>query len=129
MKNAFLVAAILAATFLSNQIHAQGQREAEIEFASGIIDYGEVKIYSDGTRELSFINTGNAPLIITRVMSSCGCLVPSWSTDPVPPGGKETISVKYDTNRSGVFTKTIVVYSNAVNLPEKSIQVKGKVIP
>ena len=61
----------------------------------------------------------NAPLIISSCVGSCGCTVPTWSRDPIAPGGSTKITVKYDTQRAGTISKTVTITSNAVNTPKK----------
>jgi hypothetical protein len=43
------------------------------------------------------------------------------------PGGKTTITVKYDTKRVGPINKNVTITSNAANMPEKIIRIKGTV--
>lgn len=105
----------------------QAQESAKIEFKSEVIDYGEIKKGSDGIRVFEFTNTGNIPLVITDVTSSCGCTIPEKPKDPIAPGETGEIKVKYDTQRVGPIRKTITVYSNAEE-PAKSIKIKGKVL-
>lgn len=105
----------------------QAQETAKIEFKSEVIDYGEIAKGSDGVRVFEFTNTGNVPLVITDVTSSCGCTIPEKPKDPIAPGKTGEITVKYDTNRVGPIRKTITVYSNAEE-PAKSIKIKGKVL-
>ena len=53
------------------------------------------------------------PLVITRVIASCGCTTPEWPKEPVAPGKSAEIKVTFDpANRPGPFTKTISIYSN-----------------
>jgi hypothetical protein len=75
------------------------------------------------------VNTGDAPLIITNVQSTCGCTVPSKPTEPILPGKTGKIDVKYNMN-PGPIRKTITVESNAVNYPNGtlSLKIKGEVI-
>lgn len=49
---------------------------AKIEFKSETVDYGEIAKGSDGVRVFEFTNTGTAPLIVSKVSSSCGCTIP-----------------------------------------------------
>ena len=58
---------------------------------------------------------------------SCGCTVPSWTNQPVAPGAKGKIEVKYDTNRVGPISKTITVTSNAKTNPVKGLRIRGNV--
>jgi len=78
-------------------------------------------------RQFEFTNTGDAPLIISRVYSSCGCTIPKKPEEPVAPGATGVIEVKYDTKRVGPIRKTITVYSNA-DEATKAIKIKGTVL-
>jgi hypothetical protein len=118
---------IAIAIFVFAGFAVQAQQTAKIEFKSEVIDYGEIQKGSDGIRVFEFTNTGNAPLIITDVTSSCGCTIPEKPEGPIAPGESGEIKVKYDTERVGPIRKTITVYSNA-DVPAKSIKIKGKVL-
>lgn len=104
------------------------EASAEITFKTKEIDYGKVKVGSDGVRVFEFTNTGKAPLVITNVSSSCGCTVPAWTKEPVAPGAKGKIEVKYDTNRLGPISKTVQVTSNAKQNPVEGLRIKGEVV-
>ena len=99
---------------------------AKIEFKSETVDYGEIAKGSDGIRVFEFTNTGTAPLIISKVSSSCGCTIPKKPEDPILPGKTGEIQVKYDTNRVGPIRKAITVISNA-DTPTKVLKIKGEV--
>jgi hypothetical protein len=101
-------------------------KAAKIEFKTETIDYGVIEKGSDGVRVFEFTNTGNAPLIISKVSSSCGCTIPNWSKDPVMPGKSGEIQVKYDTNRVNPIRKAITVISNA-DTPTKVLKIIGEV--
>lgn len=118
--------AIALFIFAGTAVQAQDQ-VAKIEFKSEVIDYGEIQKGADGLRVFEFTNTGNIPLVITEVTSSCGCTIPEKPKDPILPGKTGEIKVKYDTNRVGPIRKTITVYSNASE-PAKSIKIKGTVL-
>lgn len=87
----------------------------EITFETLVHDYGQINQGENGECEFVFKNTGKADLILTNCRSSCGCTVPSWPKDPIAPGKKASIKVKYNTQRIGQINKTITVESNAVN--------------
>ncbi|WP_291869666.1 DUF1573 domain-containing protein [Maribacter sp.] len=99
---------------------------AKIEFIAETVDYGEVVKGADGVRVFEFTNTGTAPLVLSKVTSSCGCTIPSYDKEPVLPGKKGKISVKYDTKRVGPIRKAITVLSNA-DTPTKVLKIKGEV--
>jgi outer membrane lipoprotein-sorting protein len=101
---------------------------AGMVFVSETIDYGTVAYNSDGKREFVFTNNGNKPLIITNAQGSCGCTVPTYPKEPIAPGAKGVIGVKYDTSRGGqAFTKTVTLTTNAV-VPNKTLTIKGNVL-
>ena len=123
MKN---ILTLLLICFLSISIYAQ-DKIAKIEFESQTIDYGTINKGSDGVRVFKFKNTGNAPLVVSSVKSSCGCTVPKKPEAPILPGESGEIEVKYDTKRVNPIRKTITVTSNA-ETPTVALKIKGNVI-
>ncbi len=101
---------------------------AGLVFESETIDYGTIPHNADGKREFVFTNNGNKPLIISNAQGSCGCTVPTWPKEPIAPGAKGVIGVKYATDRVGAFTKTVTLTTNAVE-PSKVLTIKGNVLP
>lgn len=102
---------------------------AGMVFENETIDYGKVQHNADGNRKFVLVNNGNQPLIITSASGSCGCTVPSAPKEPIAPGAKAFIDVKYATDRVGPFTKTVTVNSNAVQGASKVLTIKGEVLP
>ena len=98
-----------------------------ITFTNQTIDYGTIDQNSDGAREFTFVNNGNKPLIITNAVGSCGCTVPSKPKEPIMPGATGVIGVKYATDRTGVFNKTVTVSTNASETPI-TLTIKGNVL-
>ncbi|NJB35981.1 MULTISPECIES: DUF1573 domain-containing protein [Flavobacteriaceae] len=110
---------------LAMSVKAQ-DKTAKIEFKSETIDYGDIEKGSDGVRVFKFTNTGDAPLVISNVRSSCGCTIPKKPDAPILPGKEGEIQVKYDTKRVGPIRKAITVTSNA-DTPTKVLKIKGNV--
>ncbi|WP_445385564.1 DUF1573 domain-containing protein [Robiginitalea sp. IMCC44478] len=119
------IVVLLFVGLLSWSVSAQ-EKTAKIEFKTETVDYGEIAKGSDGVRVFEFTNTGNMPLIITKVSSSCGCTIPKKPEAPIQPGQTGEIQVKYDTNRPGPIRKAITVISNA-DTPTKILKIKGMV--
>ena len=101
---------------------------AGMVFVSETIDYGTIAHNADGKREFVFTNNGTKPLIITNTQGSCGCTVPTSPKEPIAPGAKGIIGVKYATDRVGAFTKTVTVTSNAEGQATKVLTIKGTVL-
>lgn len=114
---------LLVVAFVGLTAHAQ----AKIEFKTETIDYGKIAKGSDGVRVFEFTNTGDAPLVIEDVKSTCGCTVPKKPKGAIAPGASSSIEVKYDTKRVGPIRKTVTVYSNASE-PVKALKIKGEVL-
>ena len=110
---------------LSYGVSAQ-EKMAKIEFKTETLDYGDIAKGSDGVRVFEFTNTGTAPLVISKVSSSCGCTIPKKPEAPIMPGESGEIQVKYDTNRVGPIRKAVTVISNA-DTPTKILKIKGNV--
>jgi hypothetical protein len=105
-------------------------QKAVLSFEDKTHDFGKVN-EEDGkiTHVFDFVNKGISPLVISRVQASCGCTTPVWTKEPVEPGKKGTITVTYNpTGRPGAFTKTITVYSNAID-EQMVLTIHGEVIP
>ncbi len=119
------VVVLLFVGLLGFSLTAQ-EKVAKIDFKTETVDYGEIEKGSDGVRVFEFTNTGNAPLIISKVSSSCGCTIPKKPEDPIMPGKTGEIQVKYDTKRVGHIRKAITVISNA-DTPTKVLKIKGTV--
>ena len=95
-------------------------------FESETIDYGTIDQDADGKREFVLTNNGNKPLIIMNAVGSCGCTVPTFPKEPIAPGAKAVIGVKYDTHRTGSFSKQVTLTTNASETP-KVLTIKGEV--
>jgi hypothetical protein len=124
MKKLYFILSLLATTFLG---FAQDDANApEIKFSTESIDYGTIKQDANGVRTFDFTNTGKAPLVISSATGSCGCTVPTYPKEPIMPGQKSKIEVRYDTHRVGPFSKTVTVNSNA-KVPTATLRISGTV--
>jgi len=91
-------------------------------------DYGSIKAGANGVCEFVIQNEGTEPLILATVKGSCQCTVPSWPTEPIPPGESAVISVKYNTENVGPINKSVTITSNAINEPIKVLRISGNVL-
>ncbi len=103
---------------------------AYISFEKEVHDFGKIK-ESEGKVEYKFMftNTGDAPLIITRVRASCGCTSPTWTEKPIMPGKQGFVSAVFDpSNRPGNFNKSIFVETNT-DKARNILRITGEVLP
>lgn len=87
----------------------------KIEFVSNVkdVDFGKLTEGDTVQRDFKFKNTGEFPLIINNVGTSCGCTVPQWPRDPIGPGETSSILVKFNSRgKSGSQAKTVSIYAN-----------------
>lgn len=101
-----------------------------MEFQKTVHDFGKIR-ETDGLVTVNFIysNKGSVPLIITNIVTTCGCTSPSWTREPILPGMKGYISVTYNpANHLGTFEKAVTVSSNNAN-GDMLLHVQGFVIP
>ncbi|MFO7616333.1 MAG: DUF1573 domain-containing protein [Bacteroidales bacterium] len=114
MKRVLTILYFLSAVVGLNNIYAQFA-EPSITFSTTSHNFGTLNEL-DGikTHTFEFFNNGGQALVLTDVVTSCGCTVPEWSKAPVAPGGKGSLTVSFDPKGSpGAFRKSITVKSNA----------------
>ncbi|MGJ5643175.1 DUF1573 domain-containing protein [Formosa sp. S-31] len=76
-------------------------------------DFGEIESKTAVETVFKYTNTGDAPLVITNIATSCGCTVPKdWSKEPLAPGATGQFTVKFNGSGANNVTKTITVSSN-----------------
>ena len=80
------------------------------------------------TYDFVFVNTGNEPLVISNVRTSCGCTAPEYSQEPVAPDSVGNVKITFDpSGRPGKFSKSIYVYTNTE--PNRTIlRIIGEVV-
>ena len=99
-----------------------------ITFENIVHDYGTIKKGGNGNCVFTFKNTGNEPLVLSNVTTSCGCTIAGWSKEPILPGKTGEIKVNYTkTNIVGTISKQITVSSNAKN-GTIVLSIKGSVV-
>jgi hypothetical protein len=89
-------------------------------------DFGTVAQGKKVDHSFTIKNSGDAPLTIGQVSTSCGCTVAEVSSRTVPPGKSSTIKASFNsTNFSGKISKTIYVHTNDPKTPVYNLTIKG----
>lgn len=102
---------------------------AEITFRDTLYAFGQVLEGEVIEYAFVFKNTGNEPLLISRARSTCGCTVPEWPENPIPPGGTGKITARFDTKgKTGQQLKPITISANTVRGNTK-VYLSGEVLP
>ena len=103
---------------LMTQLYADEPKGADIAFAENIIDLGVVAQEDDKQHlRLSFSNTGDVPLVITEVRTSCSCTTIKYDRKPVLPGQSGVLNITVDPRKApkGNFYRVLQVHSTAVS--------------
>jgi hypothetical protein len=103
-----------------HEAHAEGTTNEKpegplpaIKFSETEFDFGTIKEGDVVEHTFSFVNTGEAPLIIQNAQPSCGCTAPDWTKEPIPVGGKGYVKARFDSNgKTQLQNKTITVSAN-----------------
>lgn len=103
--------------------------KAILSFKTMKFDYGTIK--EEGgvlSTFFEFTNSGKAPLVIQRVISSCDCAIVDWPKEPIIPAANGKIKVSFNPiGRIGKFEKLITIYSNS-EAPTAVLIITGNVL-
>jgi len=109
---------------------AQQNKGGKAKFTKTVHDFGKIaEEVGTATCEFEFTNTGDVPVLIQDIRTSCGCTTPSYTKDPILPGKKGIIKVSYSTTgRVGSFEKRVTVFTNEADMVY-TLTIKGEVLP
>jgi len=84
-----------------------------IKFESYDHDFGDIKQDTENKKVFTFTNTGAEPLIIESAKGSCGCTVPNYPKNPIPPGEQGEIEVVYKPGKQkDLQNKNVTIVAN-----------------
>ena len=99
-----------------------------IKFEEELHDFGTIKDGDVVEHVFSFVNEGEAPLIISDAKATCGCTVPEWPKQPIPVGGTGEIKVRFNSkNKPGVQNKTVTLTANTWPTTQR-VRIKANVV-
>lgn len=113
-----------------SQESATPKKGAQMTFTTNSYDFGDIaRKGGDVECTFEFVNDGDTPLVITRVVTSCSCTKAEYSKKPIPAGAKSTIKIIYEPHKKepGVFHKVIQIFTNTAD-KRKIVTVKGNSI-
>jgi len=125
-----MIITLLCLSIGTAAVHAQSASTTpgKFSFKEETHDYGEVPEGPAAEYDFVFKNKGDRPIIITEAHGSCGCTIPEWPKEPVAPGKKGIIHVKYNTQgRPGPISKEVYITSNAEQ-QNMTLHIRGTVV-
>lgn len=101
-----------------SRLYADEPKGADIELMEKVIDMGTLSHDDDKQLlRLSFRNSGDVPLVITEVRTSCSCTTVKYDRKPVMPGESGVLNITVDPKKApkGNFYRVLQVHSTAVS--------------
>lgn len=97
---------------------AQAGPATTIALSESNFAFGKIKKGDKVEHVYEITNTGANPLVISEVKPACGCTVPDYTKDPILPGQKGKITLKFDSaSFDGLVSKQAEVYANVDKAP------------
>jgi hypothetical protein len=106
----------------SNQ---QAGNDGMIRWQKTTHDFGAVVFNKAVQTEFRFTNISKHPVVITRVVPSCGCTVPQYDEAPIMPGRDGVIKTSFNADTKGMFNKKITVL---MDVGTYEVFVRGQVV-
>lgn len=92
--------------------------QTEIDF--GTFDKSEIK---QTTIEVK--NTGDCPLVIVDVSTTCGCTAATYDKRPANPGETLRVGIKMTPKDTGFFDEVVTIKYNSLNNQHVKLKIKG----
>jgi hypothetical protein len=97
-----------------------------LRFEATVADLGRLKIGQKKEVVFKFANVSAKPIVITRIVTTCGCTSAEYEKKPLMPGKESKISVGFEPEEQGVFFKKLFIYCAGRSAPLE-IAIKGEV--
>ena len=100
-----------------------------IDFESDFHDFGEIQNGTPVETVFTYTNSGQSPLVVTDIKSTCGCTVPQgWSREPLAPGASSQFTVKFNGKGANKVSKTITLTTNTESGREQ-VRISAFIVP
>lgn len=97
---------------------AQAKPLTTVALSESNFEFGKIKKGDHKEHTYEITNTGTNPLIISQVKPGCGCTVPDYTKEPIMPGQKGKITLKFDSSSfDGMVNKQAEIYANVEKAP------------
>ncbi|MBA5247717.1 DUF1573 domain-containing protein [Marnyiella aurantia] len=92
---------------------AQSYPLTSLALSENHFDFKSVKKGEKVKHVYEVTNTGENPLIISQVKPACGCTAPDYTTTPILPGQKGSVTLEFDSSSfDGLQNKQAEIFAN-----------------
>lgn len=88
--------------------------------------FGSIEHKKPVVAEFTFTNNTNESVAVTKVGTTCGCTSPSYPKEPIKPGEKGTVKLRFDAVAPGFFQKAAKIHFT--DGTAKELEIEGKVV-
>ncbi len=106
---------------------AQQAAHAVARVDSATHDFGTLDPLTVHEHVFVIRNAGDAPLELTEGPTTCKCTLARLGQNTVPPGGKATVMLQWNTGRDTEYSHHATIYTNDPLQPALRLTVKGNV--
>lgn len=117
MRRLFTLA---VAMLIAVSAFAQQPEGARLELSSKVVDLGELTTKSPKQRiDVEYCNTGDMPLVLLEVRTSCTCTKVHYERRKLMPGEKSVICIEMEPSKApvGSFYRVLQLLSTAKDSP------------
>jgi hypothetical protein len=108
------------------------QDKGQIELSATEFDFGAIPNTGPVSETFQVRNTGNGPLAISGVSTSCGCTTAQVGSQQLAAGESTDLTVTYDPlthdGATGDFMRLVYVRSDDPDTPEASLTIRVTVV-
>lgn len=124
------IALIAAMLLVSSALFAGDTKGPQFKWEEDHYDYGT--IYLDDMPEtkmdITFSNTGDAPLVLSNVRACCGTRVTEWPREPIMPGDEGVIKIEFRlAPRPHRISRTVIATTNVEGSNSHIFRIRGEV--
>lgn len=109
-----------------------GTPQANVDLPLATWEWGTIPAKPPVVQTFPIQNTGDQPLLITNVVTSCGCTTAHLSSSVIPAGQRADLVVTFDPDfhaTSGPVTRLVWLETNDPDLPVVELRMDANVVP
>ncbi len=102
--------------------------------AATLLELGEVVNGVIVERDVAVRNSGDAPLVVSEVLTTCGCTTAALEPMTLAPGETGNLHIAFDSGAhgpelTGPIMRRVILVSNDPTQPEASVDLQATILP